>query len=67
MDQEEVVRNLRSCLISSKGGIRLDNLQGECKIISNSIINEQSQTREKDYRFLDVVNSILSVRNIFSH
>jgi len=29
MDQDEVVKNLRSCLISSKGGIKLDNLRGK--------------------------------------
>ncbi|KAH0955716.1 hypothetical protein HN011_002636 [Eciton burchellii] len=34
MDQEEVVRNLRSCLISSKGGIRLDNLQADYRMVA---------------------------------
>jgi len=29
MDQNEVIKNLRSCLISCKGGIKLENLRGK--------------------------------------
>ncbi|XP_011268042.1 tudor domain-containing protein 7 [Camponotus floridanus] len=34
MDQDEVVKNLRSCLISSKGGIKLDNLRADYRTIA---------------------------------
>ncbi|XP_029161263.1 tudor domain-containing protein 7 [Nylanderia fulva] len=34
MDQDEVVKNLRSCLISCKGGIKLDNLRGDYRMIT---------------------------------
>lgn len=29
MEKDEVIKNLRSCLISCKGGIKLDSLKGK--------------------------------------
>lgn len=34
MDQDEVVKNLRSCLISCKGGIKLDSLRADYRMIA---------------------------------
>ncbi|XP_071572100.1 tudor domain-containing protein 7 [Temnothorax nylanderi] len=34
MDQDEVIKNLRSCLISCKGGIKLDNLRADYRTIA---------------------------------
>lgn len=35
MDQNEIVKILRSCLISCKGGVKLENLKGMHEIIIN--------------------------------
>ncbi|XP_036140516.1 tudor domain-containing protein 7 isoform X2 [Monomorium pharaonis] len=34
MDQDEVVKNLRSCLISCKGGIKLENLRADYSMVA---------------------------------
>lgn len=34
MDQDEVIRNLRSCLISCKGGIKLENLRADYRMVA---------------------------------
>jgi len=41
MDQNEVIKNLRSCLISCKGGIKLENLRGKYYRLLLSIITKQ--------------------------
>lgn len=65
MDQDEVVKNLRSCLISCKGGIKLDNLRGKKNnwSILNIIINHVS-----DYAYIVcwfLLISAIEVRSIF--
>ncbi|XP_018370811.1 PREDICTED: tudor domain-containing protein 7 [Trachymyrmex cornetzi] len=38
MDQEEVIKKLRSCLISCKGGIKLENLRTDYRVITGELL-----------------------------